>query len=212
MEDGVKDAVFGNVGSIISFRVSADDAEYLAKYFQPKFEAVDILQLHNRDFLANLTILNEKTFPFSARTADIPPKPESQLEQIIKLNRDNYCHTKEETEQRIFSETTGQLNNNQPQAQPAASVPKAALTHKDVARALVKLNTTLSLPQKYPVTQPPELVSTPGVIAKAGSAPSALAVKTVDNNTSLTQALSLTEENTAPKKKRRRKRGKKKTN
>ena len=211
MEDGVKDAVFGNVGSIISFRVSADDAEYLAKNFQPKFEAVDLLQLHNRDFLANLTILNEKTFPFSARTADIPPKPESQLEQIIKLNRDNYCHTKEETEQRIFSETTGQLNNNQPQAQPAASAPKAALTHKDVARALVKLNTTLNLPQKYPGAQLPELATTPGTIAKADSAPSSLSIKPVDNNTSLTQALGLTGEDPAPKKKRRRKRGKKKS-
>lgn len=211
MEDGVKDAVFGNVGSIISFRVSADDAEYLAKYFQPKFEATDLLQLHNRDFLANLTILNEKTFPFSARTADIPPKPESQLQNIIKLNRDSYCKPKDEIEQRIFAETTGQLNQNQnqPQAQPTSPPPKAPLTHKDVARALVKLNVSAQLPQKInprPMSVLNSQANSPVSVSLASD--QQLNLNSIANNTSLTRALSLTGAEEPEKKKRRRKRGK----
>lgn len=206
MEDSVKDAVFGNVGSIISFRVSADDAEYLAKYFQPKFEAVDLLQLHNRDFLANLTIMNEKTYPFSARTADIPPKPDSQLEAIIANNRQNYCQPKSVIEERIFAETTS-INNqpSQPQQNNQAAT-KKPLTHGDVAKALVKLNVNLparAVAANLPVTsaQSPK----PAETQLNTDLP-----KVVANNTSITEALSLTEEDQPAKKKRRRKRGKKK--
>lgn len=194
MEDGVKDAVFGNVGSVISFRVSADDAEYLAKYFQPKFEAVDLLQLHNRDFLANLTIMNEKTYPFSARTADIPPKPESQLNTIIKLNRENYCKPKEEIERRIFEETTSALNSqNQQPSQASGQAPVAqqpkSLTKQDVANMLVKLNTEL-----------PIAVKTNSSLPVSNNQPQELSLD-------VNQDLAPSEE---PKKKRRRKRGKKK--
>lgn len=197
MEDGVKDAVFGNVGSVISFRVSADDAEYLAKYFQPKFEAVDLLQLHNRDFLANLTILNEKTYPFSARTADIPPKPESQLNTIIKFNRDNYCKPKEEIEKIIFEETASALNNqNQQPPQTARPAPVTqqpkSLTKQDVAKMLVKLNTELPM------------------LANANSS---LQISNHQKTQELSLALATNQDSSSseePKKKRRRKRGKKK--
>ncbi len=45
MSPNVRDAVFGNVGSMISFRVGADDASFLQKYFEPTFAASDIMQL-----------------------------------------------------------------------------------------------------------------------------------------------------------------------
>ena len=60
MSNTVRDAVFGNVGTMISFRVSADDAPILAKQFEPNFEAIDLLQMHNRNFVVNMVIGGEK--------------------------------------------------------------------------------------------------------------------------------------------------------
>ena len=56
MTDTVRNAVFGNVGTVISFRVSADDAPILSKQFEPNFEALDLLQMHNRNFVINMVI------------------------------------------------------------------------------------------------------------------------------------------------------------
>lgn len=71
----VKDAVFGNVGSIVSFRTSADDARIMLKYFEPKFEEHDIVHMHNRHFVVSMTIEGEKAQAFSATTMAIPPAP-----------------------------------------------------------------------------------------------------------------------------------------
>ncbi|MFO0970848.1 MAG: type IV secretion system DNA-binding domain-containing protein [Candidatus Saccharimonadales bacterium] len=94
----VSGAVFGNVGSIISFRVSPEDATSLQKYFEPQFEAADLIQLNNRDFLANLSIGGEKTVPFSARTMDLPGYIEGSIAQIIVHNRQLFAHPKAEIE------------------------------------------------------------------------------------------------------------------
>ena len=64
MSDTVRDAVFGNVGTMICFRVSADDSPILSKQFEPNFEALDLLQMHNRNFVINMVINGEKTSSF----------------------------------------------------------------------------------------------------------------------------------------------------
>ncbi|QHU91111.1 TraM recognition domain-containing protein [Candidatus Saccharibacteria bacterium oral taxon 955] len=75
MQDSVRDAVFGNVGTMISFRVSADDSPILAKQFEPQFEPNDLLQMHNRNFIINMVINGEKAPAFSAKTSTYhPPK------------------------------------------------------------------------------------------------------------------------------------------
>lgn len=94
----VSGAVFGNVGSIISFRVSPEDATFLQKYFEPQFESGDLVQLNNRDFLANLSIAGEKTVAFSAKTMDLPGHLDGSIERIIENNRQLYAHTKTEIE------------------------------------------------------------------------------------------------------------------
>lgn len=94
----VSGAVFGNVGSIISFRVSPEDATSLQKYFEPQFEGTDLIQLNNRDFLANLSIAGEKTVPFSARTMDLPGYLDGSIEQIIAHNRQLFAHPKADVE------------------------------------------------------------------------------------------------------------------
>jgi hypothetical protein len=101
MTDTVRDAVFGNVGSMITFRVSADDAPILSKQFEPQFEAQDLLQMHNRNFIMNMVINGEKAPAFSARTLELPPPQTDNTALIIENTRRHYSRSRTEVEQEI---------------------------------------------------------------------------------------------------------------
>lgn len=90
MTENVRDAVFGNVGTTISFRISADDAPILIKQFEPTFEETDIIQLNNRHFVISMIINGEKVPAFSATTLSIPNTPKSNLDAIITHSRDHF--------------------------------------------------------------------------------------------------------------------------
>ena len=101
MTDQVRDAVFGNVGTTISFRVSADDAPILAKQFEPTFEDSDLLQLNNRHFIISMIINGEKVPAFSATTLSIPDTPKDNFEAIIEHSRANYARPRADVEAEI---------------------------------------------------------------------------------------------------------------
>ncbi len=90
MAQTVKDAVFGNVGSIIAFRMSADDARTMIKYFEPKFTDYDMVHMHNRHIVLSMTIEGEKVQAFSAVTLDLPPAPPDHSAMIIDHSREVY--------------------------------------------------------------------------------------------------------------------------
>lgn len=98
MSLGVRDAVFGNVGSIVSFRTSADDARVMLKYFEPKFEEADMVHMHNRHFVVSMTINGEKAQAFSATTMPIPPEPPDFSSYIVASSRQNYAVPREKIE------------------------------------------------------------------------------------------------------------------
>lgn len=101
MSETVRDAVFGNVGSMISFRVSADDAPLLAKQFEPQFEPNDLLQMHNRHFVINMVINGEKAPAFSAKTLSLPTPQDDNTGRIIEYTRKNYSRTRADIEAAI---------------------------------------------------------------------------------------------------------------
>lgn len=101
MNPVVRDAVFGNVGSMVCFRVGADDASFLAKYFSPQFEAEDLMTLHNRNFVATMTIRGEKSPPFSGSTLNQPPKQIDYTNAIVQHSRQLYTKTRTEVEHAI---------------------------------------------------------------------------------------------------------------
>ena len=101
MTDAVRDAVFGNVGTTVSFRVSADDAPMLAKQFEPTFEAQDLLNMHNRHFVISMIISGEKAPAFSATTLSIPDAPHDLSPQIISNSRMLYSRPREDVEKEI---------------------------------------------------------------------------------------------------------------
>lgn len=106
MDETVRDAVFGNVGTMISFRVSADDSPILAKPFSPQFEPDDLLQMANRNFIINMVIRGEKSQAFSAKTLALPPMQADNSAEIIAESRRNYSRTREEIEQEIKTALT----------------------------------------------------------------------------------------------------------
>ena len=103
MSDEVRTAVFGNVGSMISFRVSADDAPLLVKQFEPQFEVNDLVNMHNRHFIMSMIINGEKQPAFSASTLNLPEAPADYLDQIIDHSRRHYGRNRAEVEQEIAS-------------------------------------------------------------------------------------------------------------
>src|SRR6185437_3457470 len=91
----VKDAVFGNVGSIIAFRTSADDARNMLKYVEPRFEEHDLIHMHNRHFIISMTIEGEKVPAFSAVTLNLPPQSGDDAQFIIEHSRSLYASSRE---------------------------------------------------------------------------------------------------------------------
>ena len=101
MSDTVRESVFGNVGTLLSFRVSADDATKISKQFEPQFEPADIISMNNRHFVVNMIINGEKTQPFSGVTLALPPRQDSHLDAIVAHTRENYSKPRLVVEQEI---------------------------------------------------------------------------------------------------------------
>jgi len=76
LKEEISKAVFGNVGSLISFRVGPDDAEFLEKQFAPVFSAQDLVNVDNYRCFVRLLLNNELTKPFNMKT--YPPSNGNQ--------------------------------------------------------------------------------------------------------------------------------------
>ena len=125
MNDTVRDAVFGNVGTMICFRVSADDSPILSKQFEPNFEALDLLQMHNRNFVINMVINGEKTPAFSARTLNLPPPQTDNSARIIENTRLHYSRSRQDVSEEIETRMRSGSHGNVPKNElpPIPSVP-----------------------------------------------------------------------------------------
>jgi hypothetical protein len=76
LEPDIRHAVLGNAGTIISFRVGAEDAPYLEQEFQEQFDRTDLMQLGNHHVYLKLMIDGQPTRPFSATTLEAwEPQP-----------------------------------------------------------------------------------------------------------------------------------------
>jgi hypothetical protein len=98
MSQEVKDAVFGNVGSIVAFRMGADDARSMMRYFEPKFEEYDLVHMHNRHFVVSMTIEGEKVPAFSAISLNLPEQQLDYTQHIIDHSRSLYAVSREYVE------------------------------------------------------------------------------------------------------------------
>jgi len=107
LTENIKDAVFGNVGSMIVFRVGADDADYLVKQFEPVFSKNDLINIDNFNAYAKLLINGATSKPFNIRTI-APPVSNEQLKASLKeYSRQRYGGNREEVEREILSRLRG---------------------------------------------------------------------------------------------------------
>ena len=98
----IKDAVFGNVGTIITFRIGAEDAEFLEKELLPEFTIQDLVNLPKYHIYLKLMIDGIAGNPFSAETLSPLEKPAiSNQEKIIKVCRERYGTRREIVEDKI---------------------------------------------------------------------------------------------------------------
>lgn len=126
----VRDAVFGNVGSIVAFRMGADDARVMTKYFEPKFLEYDLVHMHNRHFVISMTIDGEKVPAFSAVSLNLPALDGDQTESIIAQSRAAYASSKEVVEAYVGERYLGVEKKAEPAASHKKDAPKQPLQDK----------------------------------------------------------------------------------
>jgi CxxC-x17-CxxC domain-containing protein len=104
LDEKVAAAVFGNVGTIICFRVGGADAEALLNEFTPRFTEEDLVNLTKYNIYLKLMIDGVSSDPFSATT--FPPLAEDEVEgnreNIINVSRERYAKSRGEVEDKII--------------------------------------------------------------------------------------------------------------
>jgi CxxC-x17-CxxC domain-containing protein len=163
IQEEVRDAIFGNCGTIISFRVGAVDSEFLEKEFSPVFLATDIVNLAKYNIYLKLMIDGIAGDAFSATT--LPPIDISDTEanesKVIKISRERYTSKREEVEEKI-SRWAGMLpvedrSKMVPPKPPMASVAPSAPV---VASQPVKMIKVLPPEKKVVLPDQPKIIAT----------------------------------------------------
>lgn len=102
MEEVIRDAVFGNMGTTAAFRVGPLDAEFMERVFAPVFTQEDLQNIAFGQLYLTLQIDGMGSKPFSAQgLGPIAPLPISIREQVIEASRKNYGRPREQVEQAI---------------------------------------------------------------------------------------------------------------
>lgn len=117
IEESVRNAIFGNAGTIVSFRVGAGDAEALEKEFSPVFLANDIVNLPKYHIYLKLMIDGIAGDAFSAETLPPIELPEGidQSEKVMRVSRERYAAKKQDVEDKI-RRWTGMLTEEERQS------------------------------------------------------------------------------------------------
>jgi hypothetical protein len=123
LTEEIRDAVFGNMGTIVSFRIGQNDVEALSKYFQPTFDGDDLLRVPNYNTIIRTLVNGVPTQPFSMAT--LPPlgNPNDHLAAALKqLSAVKYGRIKKQVEEEIFD----RMKTITPPAPATASRPWSA--------------------------------------------------------------------------------------
>ncbi len=172
----VRDAVFGNVGTIVSFRVGAEDAEHLEKEFEPVFMMNDIVNLTKYNIYLKLMIDGVAGDAFSATT--LPPLDLTETigneETIIRVTRERYGRPKAEVEDRIARwsgmevfkeapaggrEETDDMDDVELQEDAPAPVEHKIIREQDVFNKAVVPSVTRTLPRETTILETKKIVS-----------------------------------------------------
>ena len=102
-DTAIRDAVFGNVGSMMCFKIGAQDAEYMAKEFAPVFSEQDLINIANYQSYIKLNIDNSTSRGFSMSTVYDPSKGDVEASEAFKqLSRLKHARERDFVEREIF--------------------------------------------------------------------------------------------------------------
>lgn len=104
LTDEIREAVFGNMGTIVSFRIGQNDVDALTRYFQPIFDGDDLVRIPNYNTIIRTLVGGVPTQPFSMAT--LPPlgKPNKKLAEALKqLSAAKHGRPKAKVESEIFA-------------------------------------------------------------------------------------------------------------
>jgi hypothetical protein len=101
LDEKIRDAVIGNVGTKIAMRIGTTDAEFLEKQFAPAFSAHDLENLPNRTGVAAMLVNGTPARPFTIETADLPHFDYSRVDELRDMSYEAYGRPREEVEGEI---------------------------------------------------------------------------------------------------------------
>lgn len=125
LTEEIRDAVFGNMGTIVSFRIGQNDLESMSRYFQPLFDGDDLLRVPNRNTIVRTLIGGVPTQPFSMATIAPLGTPNKELGDALKqLSAAKHGRPRQVVEKEIFE----RMKTNEPPAPPYGSAPAGGVT------------------------------------------------------------------------------------
>ena len=138
MDEKVAPSVFGNVGTMITFRVGATDAEYLEKEYAPLFTIEDLVNLGFAQIYLKLMIDGLSSSPFSATTLPPIPHPDiTYVKDIIDASREQFSRTRASVEEDIvkFHEPMAKAPSQPVNAKPPISTvqPKSSVSSSNIS-------------------------------------------------------------------------------
>lgn len=101
LTEKIKDSVFGNAGSIASFRIGPEDAKFLVKYFEPVFNESDLINIDNRHAYLKLLINGATSVPFNIKTEDSPISSLDEAEKLREFSRQKYARPRQRVDDMI---------------------------------------------------------------------------------------------------------------
>ncbi len=101
LDEKIRDSVFGNVGTIASFRVGAEDAEYLEKQFEPVFTSSDIMNIDNYNAYIKMLSKGVPVRPFNITTSQSPKGNVEIVDKLKELSYLQFGRDREEVEEDI---------------------------------------------------------------------------------------------------------------
>lgn len=149
LTEEIRDAVFGNMGTIVSFRIGQNDVESLSHYFQPTFDGDDLLRVPNYNTITRTLIGGVPTSSFSMAT--LPPlgSPTEGLADALKqLAAAKFGRPKSEVEKEIFARMATQ------EAASSASPPMGAAGATPSAGGAVPPRQPMQSGSSAPARQP----------------------------------------------------------
>ena len=179
MEETIRDAVFGNMGTTVAFRVGPLDAEFMEKVFAPVFDQESLQNIQFGQYYLTLQIDGMGSKPFSAQgLGPIAPLTVSMREQVIEQSRKNFGRPKKDVEDtinqffgydqkyaKVISSTSSSSSHEPKQASAPKSYPPKTISSKttppEEVRKPIPPITGFKKPVPTPKTNPVPVIVTP---------------------------------------------------